>query len=322
MQKRIHIIGAGSIGGLIGSRLTKKYGKENIMLIDTDTEHVRSARDKGLRIYDKGQKKPRMETIDVNIITPDQIDKSKLKTVILATKSYSNQQALDGLNKETSILVLQNGFDERLSAYPNVVTGVEFGFACKVAEPAFIFNAVKGKYVLGSSKGVNTRVINWAAILNEAQIKAETKENIDGYLWSKLLINSALNPVSAINRMSFKNLIETDKARQLFKALYVEGYPIVKIKADQLNQKLGNFIGPPNVASWLFSKRRLSDFVLKGIAGKFGEVESSMLQDIRRNRPTEIDFINGAIINLAKEYGIETPNNDRIYKQIKKLEPE
>ena len=65
----------------------------------------------------------------------------------------------------------------------------------------------------------------------------------------------------------------------------------------------------------------MSDFLLKKIADKFGEVESSMLQDVRKNRPTEIDYINGAIIKLAKQYGIETPKNEWISEQVKKLHP-
>jgi 2-dehydropantoate 2-reductase len=215
--------------------------------------------------------------------------------------------------------VLQNGYDERLDEFPNAIRGVEFGFACKIKEPGYVFNAVKGKYVMGRSAGMTTHVADWAAMFNESGIKADMKENIDGYMWSKLLINSALNPVSAIKKCSFKELIETDESRNLFKALYIEGYPVVKRKADQINQKLGSFIGPPDVADWIFKKAGLSDFLLKRIAGKFGEVESSMLQDVRRNRPTEIDFINGAIIRLGKEYGIETPKNEWICNEVQKI---
>ena len=136
-----------------------------------------------------------------------------------------------------------------------------------------------------------------------------------------MLINSALNPLSAIKGCSFKNLIETRESRELFKELYIEGYPIVKRKSKELKQKLGSFLGPPNIVNRIFKNQRLSDFVLKRVAGKFGEVESSMLQDIRRNRQVEIDYINGVVIKLGKDYGIETPKNNWIYKEVKKLEP-
>lgn len=321
MPKKIYVIGAGAIGGLVGGRLTQSIGKENVTLIDTDIEHVKAISDNGLKIFDKGRKDPHVETINIDITTPDNINYTKLDNVILATKSYSNRIALGGLSKEIHILVLQNGYDASLSQFTNAVRGVEFGFACKVQQPGYIFNAVKGKYVLGACNGNDGNIDMWAKLLNAAGIKAQKKNNIDGYLWSKLLINSTLNPVSAVNGFSFKELIETRSSRELFKELYMEGYPIVKRKTDQMQQKLGSFLGPPNIVNCLFRNPKLSDLVLKRVADKFGEVESSMLQDVRRNRPTEIDHINGAIIRLGKEYGMETPKNERIYEQVKKLEP-
>ncbi len=320
-SKKIYVVGAGAIGGLVGGYLTKRFGRENVTLIDTDEEHIKAVRDNGLRIYDKGQKAHHWETIDVDIATPDGVNKPTLENVILATKSYSNHAALEGLRQDISILILQNGYDERVLRFSNAVRGVEFGFACQVKEPGCIFNAVKGKYVLGSSDGIGAGVRNWADLLNEAGIKTKAAGNIDGYLWSKLLINSSLNPVSAINGYSLKMLIETRETRELFKELYTEGYPIVKRKCEEIEQKPGSFLGPPNIINWIFQKQRLSDFILKRVADKFGEVESSMLQDVRRNRQTEIDFINGAIIRLGQEYGIETPKNNWIYAEVKKLEP-
>ena len=177
MNNKITVIGTGAIGGLVGGYLTRKFGKENVLLIDTDEEHVKAINDNGLKIYDEGQKHPHLETIDVNITRADGIDKKMLDNVILATKGYSNEIALKGLKKEISILVLQNGYDEKLSEFPNAVRGVEFGFACKVDELGSVFNAVKGKYVLGSSKGIDKDVQSWAQLLNSAGIKAETKVN-------------------------------------------------------------------------------------------------------------------------------------------------
>ncbi len=321
MSKKIYVVGAGAIGGLVGAYLTKRLGKENITLIDIDEEHVKAIKDKGLRIYDKGRKNPQLETIEIDITTPDKVNKEMLGNVILATKSYSNDRAVEGLKKDVSMLVLQNGYDERLLKFHNAVRGVEFGFACQVKEPGYIYNAVKGKYVLGSFDGIHNGVKNWAELLNKAGIKAEIENNIHGYLWSKLLINSALNPLSAIKGCSFKKLIETRESRELFKDLYKEGYPIVKRKSEELKQKLGNFLGPPNIVNLIFKNQGLSDFVLKRVAGKFGEVESSMLQDVRRNRQVEIDYINGVIIQLGKDYGIETPKNNWIYEEVRKLEP-
>ena len=88
-----------------------------------------------------------------------------------------------------------------------------------------------------------------------------------------------------------------------------------------MKQKLGSFLGPPNIVNRIFQNQRLSDLVLKKVADKFGEVESSMLQDVRRNRQTEVDYINGIIIRLGKEYGFGTLKNNWVYGEVKKLEP-
>ena len=210
MPHKIYIIGAGAIGSLVGSFLTKKFGKEKIVLVDVDEEHIDTIKKNGLKVFDKGSKSPGIETVDVTIVSADKIDKTKLENVILATKSYSNDEALKGLRKDIPLLVLQNGYDERLEEFPNAIRGVEFGFACQIKEPGYVFNAVKGKYVMGRSAGMTTHVADWAAMFNESGIKVDMKDNIDGYLWSKLLINSALNPVSAVMKCSFKELIETD----------------------------------------------------------------------------------------------------------------
>ena len=316
MGGEICIIGAGAIGGLVGSRLTKKYGTGKVVLVDTDKRHVRAIEKNGLRVYDKSAKKPRLETIPVNITTDDKIDKSEFEKVILATKSYSNDRALEGLPSEANILVLQNGFDERTAAFANSVRGVEFGFGCKVTEPGFILNTTKGKYFLGNLSGSCDKADEWAGTLNDAEVNCRVKSNIDGYLWSKVLINSALNPVTALYGLTFKQLVQSKTARYLFKALYIEGYPVVKKKCG----KLGSVIAPPGLTSWLLGRKVLSDVVLKAIGAKYGEIESSMLQDIRNNRQTEIDFINGQIIKLAENYNIKTPLNIRMYRQLKDME--
>ena len=320
MTRKIYIIGAGAIGSLVGGRLVKAFGPGAVTLIDVDEEHVRAVRDKGLRIFDKGQPDPHLEALTVDITTPDTIDKHALDRVILATKAYSNNAALEGLRRDIPLLVLQNGYDERLREFSNAVSGVEFGFACGVREPGYIFNAVRGRYVLGVSDGIRPRVTEWAGLLNKAGVTARAAAAIDGWLWSKLLINSALNPVSAIAGCSFRELIDRPPSRRLFKALYIEGYPIVKRKTKELKQKLASFLGPPSAVNWILRRPVLADLVLNGVAAKFGEVESSMLQDVRRNRPTEIDYLNGAIVRLAAGYGIATPENDRICEEVRNLE--
>jgi len=321
MLKKIHIIGSGAIGGFVGAHLTKRFGKKSIILVDSDEEHVKAIRDKRLRILDHGKKENQYQEVDVNIVTHDEIKKENLESVIISTKSYSNDESLKGLRTEVDMLVLQNGYDERIERFGNAVRGIEFGFACKVQAPGAIFNAVKGRYVLGiSEKEPNQRAMDWSKLLNFAGIGNKTTNKLNGYLWSKLLINSALNPLTAIRDYSFKELMDDPKTRTMFTRLYREGYPIAKRQAEESGEKLGSFMGPPGLVNYIFKHTRLSNVVLSQVAKKFGNVESSMLQDIRKGRQTEVDYINGEIIRLGKEYGIKTPFNAHVSSSVKKLE--
>ena len=68
MPHRIYIIGAGAIGSLVGSFLTKKFGMEKIVLVDVDEEHIKAVQKNGLKVFDKGCKSPKLETIDIKRI--------------------------------------------------------------------------------------------------------------------------------------------------------------------------------------------------------------------------------------------------------------
>lgn len=323
MIKKIYVIGAGAIGSLIGGYLTQTYGKNNVCLVDIDREHVDAIRKNKLRINNQGKQ----QEIDVNILFPDEVNKKDLEHVILSTKAYSNQEVLSYLQDSMNILILQNGYDENLEKLPNAVRGIEFGFACQVKQPGLIYNAVEGRYVLGKlNQKIDSDVDFWQETFNQpgiwnetlslSGIPTETTSNIEAYLWSKLLINSALNPVSAITGYSLKAIVENKDSRKLFTDIYRESYAVVKKKTA----KLASFIGPPKLINRLFKYPSLSKFALSLVAKKFGDVESSMLQDVRKGRKTEIDYINGIIINLGKQFSIETPLNNQIYSLVKEIE--
>ncbi len=319
-MQNIYILGAGAIGGLIGGYMTKRFGKQNIILIDNDKEHVETIRENRLKIKDLGNEKIKeTQSIDVNIIYPQEIINSskKLENIILSTKSYSNDETLELLSRAEKILILQNGYDEKLDEFNDAARGIEFGFACQVKEPGFIYNAVKGGYILGKlNKKIDFDSHFWNYLLNKGGIDSKLTDNLSEYMWSKILINSALNPVSAITGYSFKEIIDDSRSKQLFIDLYREGYPIVKKKAGQLRK----FESSPALMNFAFKFPKIASLGLKKSAEKFGAVESSMLQDIRKGNPTEIDDINGQIIKLGRAYGIESPLNKNIYNLIKKIE--
>lgn len=321
-MEKIYIIGAGAIGSLVGSHLIGKFGKDNVILVDNDEEQVKAIRDNGLHFWDHSKNQNRFQKVEANIVTPDEIKKENLESVILSTKSYSNDESLNGLDPNVNMLVLQNGYDKRIEGFNNVVRGIEFGFACEVANPGLAINFVKGGYVLGSSgKKVHKGVRGWAELLDDAGIENKTTDSLNGYLWSKVLINSALNPLSAVRGSSFGELMNDKNSRKLFTQLYTEAYPLAKRHVEEFGEKLGSFEGSPALANFAFKIPIVSDMILiHKLAKKYKNVRSSMLQDIEKGRQTEIDFINGQIIGLGEKYGVKTPFNKEIYGAVKRLE--
>lgn len=304
---KIYIIGTGAIGGLIGSYLVRRYGKDNISFIEKDEEQIEAIRKNKLRVLDEGNKL-NLEKIDVNIFHPNEL-KCELENILLCTKAYNNHEALSLIPDTARVLVLQNGYDERLNVLENLTRGIEFGFACKVQEPGFVYNAVRGKYALGKLyTDSDLDVKYWSNLLGNAGIRTKVSSNIEGFLWSKLLINSALNPVSAITGYSFSEIVDDSKSLMLFRELYMEGYPIVKERVNTL----GSFITSPRLINLAFKNQKLSNLILRKVASKYGAVESSMLQDVKRGRLTEIDYINGQIIKLGREFNLPTPLNSQI----------
>jgi len=318
-DQRIYILGAGAMGCLVGASLVKTFGREQVILIDVDEAHVRAIRDRGLRVFTKGRPHTGVETLSISAATPNGIRKADMEHVILATKAYSNAEALAGLRRDTSLLVLQNGYDERLDPFRNAVYGVENGFSCQVTEPGCIFSAARGRFVLGVRTGLDLRATEWAARLNKAGIAATVTCEIDGWLWGRLLIASAFGPATVLRRSLPREAIACRQTRRLVKGLLAEGLMIVQRKLGEIGQKLRGLPVPPPAMNLALPSEVLSRAVLWILAD--GACETAMLQDVCRDRPTEIDYINGAIVRLAARYGLRVPQHERICTQIRMLRP-
>lgn len=124
--------------------------------------------------------------------------------------------------------------------------------------------------------------------------------NIDGFRWLKTLVNSAINPITTILEAPNRVIIEDPYARVLAMEVISEGSLVVRRIPVDLPRD-----------PW--------DEALR-VARITGDNTSSMLQDMRNNRPTEIDYINGAIIRYGESMGIPTPINKALHLIVKAME--
>ena len=149
--------------------------------------------------------------------------------------------------------------------------------------------------------GAHARLDALAVLLQRAGFVVEIVPQADDLLWSKLVINAAINPLSALMRVPNGELLKRPSARALM--------------ADAAREAAA-------VASALGQRLTYADPVAEAedVARRTAVNHSSMYQDVQRGAPTEIDAICGAIVAAGERHGVSTPVNRTLWRLIKALE--
>jgi 2-dehydropantoate 2-reductase len=138
------------------------------------------------------------------------------------------------------------------------------------------------------------------AALKSANFNVNVVEDAQSLIWGKLVINAAINPLTALLRVPNGILLERPSAREMMRALASETAQVAAAEKIQLP-----FPDPIAAA--------------EEVALKTAANHSSMLQDVLRGAPTEIDAICGAVVRVAQRHNIDTPANWACWKLIKAL---
>ncbi|GAF76047.1 unnamed protein product, partial [marine sediment metagenome] len=136
---------------------------------------------------------------------------------------------------------------------------------------------------------------------NHAGIHTEISSNIMRALWSKVLVNVGINPLTALTGLRNGELLDHPEIRQVMKRAVEE--------AMMVAQSLGIEMEFDNPVEKVYE-----------VAEATAANRSSMLQDVERGRKTEIDALNGAIVELGRRIGVDTPVNETLVAAVKGLE--
>jgi 2-dehydropantoate 2-reductase len=139
-----------------------------------------------------------------------------------------------------------------------------------------------------------------AEILAQAGFTVEFVQDAQALLWGKLLINAAINPLTALLGIPNGELLQRKSARRLMAAVACE--------AAAVAAALGVALPYPDPVE-----------TSQAVALRTSENRSSMLQDVQRHAPTEIDAINGAIVRLGEQTGTPTPVNQALWLLVRAL---
>ncbi|MEI7556315.1 2-dehydropantoate 2-reductase, partial [Candidatus Chlorohelix sp.] len=172
--------------------------------------------------------------------------------------------------------------------------------AAELAEPGVVRHLEGDRFSLGELDGAKTeRIARLAQAINRAGLKAPIRPRIRSELWVKLWGNLAFNPISALTRATLEDICRYPLTRQLAHDMMYE--------AQLIAEKLGVDFG-------ITLEQRIAG------AEKVGAHKTSMLQDIESGRPTEIEAIVGAVVELGRLVSVPTPHLEAVYAAVKLLE--
>lgn len=300
---KVAVLGSGAMGGLFGGLLAE--AGENVTLVDIWKEHVDTINRKGLRITGVGTDR----TVRARA-TSKPAEIGPVDLILIFVKSYNTKHAIENalsiVSDRTTILTLQNGLgniEEISKVIPSQqVIGGSTTHGSTLIGPGEIYHAGKGVTVIGELNGKDSsRIRTIAGILNRAGIETSISDNVIGAIWSKVLINVGINALTALTRMRNGELLGIREIRETMMNAVEEGLRVAMAASIRLEIK-----NPMQT--------------VLDVAQATADNKSSMLQDIEKGAKTEIDAINGAIVALAKKYGLETPVNKTLAAAVKGLE--
>ena len=237
--------------------------------------------------------------------TPAGLEPSEL--LIISTKAYDTAEAIVACkslaDEGTMVLSLQNGLGN-LESIREWKGRKAFGgtttMGALLTSPGVVRVSGLGRTVVGSDQDRigATRI---AEAFSACGLPTSVKRNIDGEIWSKAIVNSAINPFAAVLRVPNGKLLESNAVSRLMAETCAECERVASSAGVVLPQRSA------------YPRAR-------AVARETANNRSSMLQDIERRRRTEIDHINGAFSSLGDSYGVSTPINDALVAMVRTLE--
>ncbi len=297
---KLAIIGAGALGSVIGFHLA---ASNNVILIDLWQEHINAINTHGLCYVADDSEQIRFlpATTDPALVEPVPV---ALITVKAAQTSWAATVAAQILQPDGVAYTLQNGLgNAELLAHQlgtqRVGQGVTTLGATLVA-PGRVRLAGRGTTTFSATPSLSIAYAV-ADVFRACALPASVSTDLIGLVWNKLIVNVGINALTAILRVPNGALATIPEASKLVRCAVEEAVTVA--------QAAGITIG-------------LADPVAEtlAVAQATAANRSSMLQDILRGTPTEIETINGAIVREGQRLGVPTPFNAFLCDLITALE--
>ncbi len=300
MSKRIGIIGCGAIGSLYAAHLA--HAGFEVWVFTRRPEHARALDESGLRVSGTHAFHARLRA------TSSAAEFPECEFGIVATKALQTEQAFAPVARKFdrgAVLSAQNGLgsEEILAKLTRgyIIRGTAFMSGTRHSDTHVQYELDTPTW-MGPFEPTNTPfalVQELAALITAGGLKAIALEDARPAQWSKLLFNAAVNGVSALTGLPhsphFADRSGADSLGNLVFDLLEEGKRVAAALGVRLHED-----------PWEMNK-----------LGAQSNHPPSMLNDVRRRQPTEVDFLAGAVTREAERAGIPAPLHTAVYRLIK-----
>jgi 2-dehydropantoate 2-reductase len=312
---RVLIYGGGSVGLGIASCLLKSGRQVDIVARE---KTVQLLREKGLvrrGIFGDFGAGPGAFGSYVSV---DEIEAGEYDYVLVCTKSFDSHEAGRDLaehagifGEQTKIVLFQNGwgnaevflsFFTKAQIYnARVITGFR-----RIEDNEVTITVHADSIHVGSLFGEDLSCVEeLCKAIAGGGIPCETTQAIEKDLWAKMLYNCALNPLGAILDVPYGELAANEFTRAIMNSIVEEVFKVMGAAGYKTH--------------WECAKDFLEAFY-GDLVPSTAEHKSSTLQDILAKKRTEIEALNGAVIELGKKYEVDAGYNLAVYNMVKFIE--
>jgi 2-dehydropantoate 2-reductase len=314
---RTLVVGAGALGGLVAARLAA--GGAPVWLATRDEAGAARLRAAGLRVTGVGGAAAvDGPQIAAHVAPLEAWRGETFDLVVLATKAQdalaTAATAAALLAPGGTLLPIQNGavpqlVGERLGE-ARVLGGLS-NLGATMKEPGVYEQRNAGHFLVGElSGGPSPRADRVQAWLGRA-IEVRVTPNLRGAMWSKLLLNCAGTTVGAVAGGTMREVAAHPEGRALFDRTYAEALAVALAGGARPEKMIVDPVppvSPDGYEAWRAA-----------VLTAYGDNKPSMLQDLERGRPTEIDDINGHVVSEGRRLGVPTPVNAAVVETVHAL---
>jgi 2-dehydropantoate 2-reductase len=318
IEASVLVVGAGAIGGVTAAKMEGRMRR--VSVLDANKEHVERMREPGLLIDELGEE--RRVHLDVHS-DPSDLE-GPFDFALVTLKAPHLDSALGPLVERglaKTFVSLGNGLvQDRIATIvgdENLVVGtVEWG-ATNIGA-GHLAQTTRAPFVIGEPEGSRKDRTRLLARVLETVADVRITENISGQIWSKLLVNSAFSGLGAVSGLLYSGVVADPAGREAALAVWREGYDVGVAQGITMDEVLG--VPADSLVVRRPEDRQRADEALEVAMGYAGATKASMLQDLERGAKTEVDVINGGVVQRGREYGVQTPLNARVVELMHLME--